>query len=141
MATLMGTAIQNTSQNAVTMTLSGVLWAPKRPPRIRTTATRNISQPGQLGTWGTGGTSSPAAEFLDDRDRPEQDDERQDAPEREVAAEHAEDALPGRGGTGRCGRRVLAESRCVDAGVRVAAWSAQGGQRPPTTAVVVLDLL
>src|SRR5712671_1813916 len=86
------------------------------------------------------GPATPAAEFLDDRDRPEQDDERQDAPEREVAAEHAEDALPGRGAA-RCGRRVLAESRCVDAGVRVAAWSAQGGQRAPTTAVVVLDLL
>ncbi|TMF09530.1 MAG: hypothetical protein E6I37_14250 [Chloroflexi bacterium] len=58
-AMLIGTAIQKTSQKAVTTMLSGVLWVPKRPPRIAATAITNSSQPGQLGPRGTGGTSSP----------------------------------------------------------------------------------
>ena len=56
---LIGTPIQKTSQTAVTTTLSGVLCEPDSPPAIRISETSTISQPGQLGVCGTGGTSSP----------------------------------------------------------------------------------
>src|SRR6202165_3345385 len=90
---------------------------------------------------GCEGTMLAPSDLLDDRDGAEEDHERQDAEERGVLAESGEETLARRGGAGRRGRCVLAESRCVDAGVRVAARSAQGGQGAPSVAVVVLDLV
>ena len=58
-AMLIGTAIQKTSQKAVTMMLSGVLCDPVSPPKMSSNETRPINHPGQLGARGTGGRSSP----------------------------------------------------------------------------------
>src|ERR1700730_13229762 len=106
------------------------------PPTSRATAALAPS----LLRW-RGNTMLAASDLLDDRDGAEEDHEGQDAEERGVLADSGEDTLARRGGAGRRGRRVLAESRCVDTGVRVAARSAQGGQGAPSIAVVVLDLV
>src|ERR1700731_4106382 len=88
-----------------------------------------------------GGTMLAAADLLDDGDGAEDDDERQDAVELCVAAENRENAVAGRSCPHGRGRRVLAEARRVDAGVRVPLRGAQGRQGAPATAVVVLDFL
>src|ERR1700675_160661 len=85
------------------------------------------------------GAMTPATEFLDDRDRPEQDDERQDAPELEGAADDRENAVARRPGRG--GRRILAEAGRIDARVRVSARRTQCRQRAPAAPIVVLNLL
>src|SRR5438552_5604818 len=85
------------------------------------------------------GPVTPAPDLLKDGDRSEEDHECQNAEELEIAAEIRKDAGTLRPGWG--GRRVFAESGRVNAGIRVAAGSGQGGERPPATAVVVVDLL
>src|SRR2546423_5514234 len=81
------------------------------------------------------------ADLLGDRNGAEQDHERQDGEDRDIAGENGDDILARRCRARRGGCRILTETRRVDAGIRIPTWSAQGRQRAPTAAVVVLDFL